>query len=176
MKMKNIFLIGLILVSANSFAQENTETPANTENREKVAQNIDALKIAYITKELNLSSDEAQKFWPIYNNYSNEIKKAKIELKQDELSFEEKKVSIMKKYKEEFKKLLNSDSRTNKCFKAEPEFHKLLKAEWMRRRGLQPQNHQQGGRQFMQQGKGNNDKQRPSRNEHSPARADRPHN
>ncbi len=181
MKMKNIFLIGLILFSANTFAQEGTETPVNNENRVKIAQNIDALKIAYITRELNLSPEEAQKFWPVYNNYTNELKKAKNELKQDEVSFEEKKVGIMKKYKEEFKKLLNNDSRVNKCFKAEPEFHKLLKAEWMRRRGLQPQNRQQGGKQLMQPGKGDNDKQRPQRNEHSPAqggshnRGERPH-
>ncbi|PQJ78807.1 sensor of ECF-type sigma factor [Polaribacter porphyrae] len=30
---------------------------------------IKALKIAYLTEQLNLTSDEAEKFWPIYNDY-----------------------------------------------------------------------------------------------------------
>ena len=34
-------------------------------NKEK----IKALKIAYITKDLNLSSSEAEKFWPVYNAF-----------------------------------------------------------------------------------------------------------
>lgn len=32
---------------------------------------IKSLKIAFITDNLNLSTDEAQKFWPIYNNYED---------------------------------------------------------------------------------------------------------
>ncbi len=31
-------------------------------------KNIKSLKIAYITNELDLSTAEAEKFWPIYNN------------------------------------------------------------------------------------------------------------
>lgn len=38
------------------------------ESREK----IKALKIAYITEQLNLTSTEAEKFWPIYNAYNRE--------------------------------------------------------------------------------------------------------
>lgn len=37
-------------------------------NRDK----IKTLKIAYITEKLNLSEKEAQKFWPIYNNFEEE--------------------------------------------------------------------------------------------------------
>jgi hypothetical protein len=40
---------------------------------------IEALKIAYITKKLNLSTDEAQKFWPIYNKYMDEIRKTRVD-------------------------------------------------------------------------------------------------
>ena len=35
------------------------------EKREKVK----ALKVAYITEQLELTTDEAQKFWPIYNAF-----------------------------------------------------------------------------------------------------------
>lgn len=32
---------------------------------------IEAEKIAFFTKRLDLSTEEAQKFWPVYNDYSN---------------------------------------------------------------------------------------------------------
>lgn len=38
---------------------------AQKKNKEK----IDALKIAHITSEVNLTSTEAEKFWPIYNEF-----------------------------------------------------------------------------------------------------------
>lgn len=34
-------------------------------------ERIKALKVAYITEELNLTSDEAAKFWPLYNAYED---------------------------------------------------------------------------------------------------------
>ncbi|MCL7754212.1 sensor of ECF-type sigma factor [Polaribacter sp. Z022] len=36
----------------------------------KSREKIKALKIAYLTEQLNLTSTEAEKFWPIYNAYS----------------------------------------------------------------------------------------------------------
>ncbi|PQJ73479.1 sensor of ECF-type sigma factor [Polaribacter butkevichii] len=38
----------------------------NKDSREK----IKALKVSYITEQLNLTPEEAEKFWPIYNAYS----------------------------------------------------------------------------------------------------------
>ncbi len=55
-KTLKILLITLF-VSASLFAQRP--------NREK----IKTLKIAHITEQLDLSKDEAQKFWPVYNAY-----------------------------------------------------------------------------------------------------------
>jgi len=42
---------------------------------------IKAIKIAYITNELSLTSDEATKFWPLFNAFEdkqNEIRKQKL--------------------------------------------------------------------------------------------------
>ena len=58
MKTKFIFPIIFLLVSSLSFSQDH---------REKVK----ALKVAYITEQLELTSDEAQKFWPIYNTFED---------------------------------------------------------------------------------------------------------
>jgi replicative DNA helicase len=60
--MKKIILF-LILIPTFVFAQNSENT------REKIKQ----LKIAFITTELNLNSDESAKFWPIYNAAENKI-------------------------------------------------------------------------------------------------------
>ena len=50
----------MVLIVANfSFAQ------GFKEKKEK----IKALKVAYITEKLDFTTDEAQKFWPIYNTF-----------------------------------------------------------------------------------------------------------
>ncbi|MDH7447206.1 sensor of ECF-type sigma factor [Aquimarina sp. 2201CG14-23] len=58
--MKKILLLCIIVFTANiSLAQKGS--------RERVK----ALKIAYITEQLNLNSKEAQQFWPIYNEHQD---------------------------------------------------------------------------------------------------------
>ena len=59
MKTKILFPIIFLLVASLSFSQ------GFKEKREKVK----ALKVAYITEQLELTTDEAQKFWPIYNTF-----------------------------------------------------------------------------------------------------------
>ena len=59
MKTKFILPIILLFISTVSFSQDFKE------KREKVK----ALKVAYITEQLELTTDEAQKFWPIYNAF-----------------------------------------------------------------------------------------------------------
>jgi len=58
MKMK-LYVVLLLLATCFTFAQ------GNQEKREK----IKALKVAFLTEKLTLTSEEAQKFWPIYNAY-----------------------------------------------------------------------------------------------------------
>jgi hypothetical protein len=41
---------------------------AQTKSSEKEEQ-VKSQKIAFFTQKLNLTSDEAQRFWPVYNNY-----------------------------------------------------------------------------------------------------------
>jgi len=57
------FIILFLLIPSFFYAQNHEE------KREKIKQ----LKIVFLTTELNLDSDEAAKFWPIYNNAENEI-------------------------------------------------------------------------------------------------------
>ena len=95
--------------------------------------NIQNLKIGFVTRQLALTSEEAQKFWPVYNEYTNELKKARQEQKEDVLAFEERALTIRKKYKGEFKKILVTDDRVNKALTIDRDFNNVLKKELQRR-------------------------------------------
>jgi hypothetical protein len=97
---------------------------------------VEALKIAYITQKLNLSPEEAQKFWPIYNKYAAEIRKVRVDgrlNKETEIEIEEKLLAIRKKYNGEFTKAL-SPEKVNAFFKAEKDFGTVLQKELLERR------------------------------------------
>lgn len=132
-----LFLLGLLVTTTVIQAQE---PPPEMEQGENMAQTIEALKTAYITKDLNLTPEEAQKFWPVYNGFAEEIKKARIDHKDDDIAFEEKRVAIMKKYRENFKTVLNNDERVKRCFRAERSFNQLLRNEIVRRNRIRMQN------------------------------------
>lgn len=106
---------------------------STTAQQQNKGQRIEALKIAYITQVLKLNSEEAQKFWPVYNSFFEDIKKAREANKDDELLFEEAALNVRKRYKPEFKKVLVDDVRVNKVFKVDAEFRDELKKELKRR-------------------------------------------
>lgn len=109
---------------------------------------LEAIQIAFLTKELNLTTDEAQKFWPVYNNYRSELLKVvKDNRDADVLEKDELVLNIRKKYKPEFKKVLSSDDRVNKIFKVEVAFKQMLKKELQNRQQNRRFGPQGGGRQ-----------------------------
>jgi len=131
--MKKIILILVMAlgISAVSLAQDD-----NDAGQKGNGSRIEALKIAYLTKKLNLSTEEAQKFWPIYNEYMGEIRKTRIDARQNqegEIPTEEKLLNVRKKYNGEFGKALSSE-KVNTFFKAEKEFGTVLQKELMERR------------------------------------------
>ncbi len=110
-------------------------------------ENVEALKVAFITRHLNLTSEEAQKFWPAYNAYFEDLKKVRKDNKEDVLAFEEAALNIKKKYKNDFKKALGSDERVNKALTADRAFMGMIREELQNRREVQgPNNDKQGGK------------------------------
>jgi Spy/CpxP family protein refolding chaperone len=79
MKIKNIFPLLLFLVSYSFYAQNDKVD----EKREK----IKAYKVSFLTTELELTSTEAERFWPIYNAFDD---------KQFELRHEKMKTYLRK--------------------------------------------------------------------------------
>ena len=86
-----------------------------------------------MTKELQLTSEESEKLWPVYNNYRNEIKAIRKEDQTDQIILEEKVLNIRKKYKDDFKSILGTDERVNKLFVAEKNFREMLRKELIKR-------------------------------------------
>ncbi len=68
------FFLGFFLMSWTIQAQY--------EPSEDDMKRIENMKIGYITKSLNLTTEEAQKFWPIYNEYNNTQKNIRKQLHQ----------------------------------------------------------------------------------------------
>ncbi|MBS1763302.1 MAG: hypothetical protein JSR00_10540 [Bacteroidetes bacterium] len=111
------FILVLItsLISIITFAQP----PANADREKK----IESLYIAYITKELKLTESEAQKFWPIHNEYDKEIKNSA--KTAAELEKQQQILNVKKKYQPKFINILGNE-RTDQFFKVDSEFRKRL--------------------------------------------------
>jgi hypothetical protein len=43
---------------------------------------VEALRIAFISKRLELSSGESERFWPVYNEYNDKVKAVRRNLKE----------------------------------------------------------------------------------------------
>ncbi len=67
-------MVILMLTTTIGFAQKM--------NRQK----IKLLKITFITEAINLTPQEAEKFWPIYNLHSNKMQQAKRALNENLIS------------------------------------------------------------------------------------------
>ena len=125
------FLLMVMLVLGTA-----TLTFAQNEEQKRDGGRIEALKIAYLTKKLDLTPEEAQKFWPIYNEYTKEIRKTRMDARKNqekEIDTEEKLLNIRKKYDGEFAKAISKE-KVNTFFRAEKEFGTLLQKELMERR------------------------------------------
>lgn len=70
---KLTILIYLVFISIPLSAQPN--------GRKEMKEKIKTMKIAFITEKLDLSSSEAEKFWPIYNAFD----KAQMKLRHEKL-------------------------------------------------------------------------------------------
>jgi len=115
--MKKYLLIILAVFGSYSFTMAQ-----NGNGREKVQ----ALKVAFITQKLHLTTAEAEKFWPVYNQYDNEIMQLRASSRSgDVLDNEQKLLDIRKKYKSSFEKILGPQ-RLNDLYNAERDFRNVL--------------------------------------------------
>jgi hypothetical protein len=115
---KNILLLLVMFGSFNLVSAQR--------NPNQQGEKVQALKIAFITQKLQLTSAEAEKFWPVYNQYENEVRSLRSNNQNgDVLENEEKLLNIRKKYKPSFEKIIGPE-KANQLFLVEKEFRNVL--------------------------------------------------
>ncbi len=142
----------LLFITTTIFAQQKMKR-----------ENIKLLKTAYLTDALDLTSAEAEKFWPVYNLYAEKIQNLKFSTEAgmhrkinslggiDQVSEEqaqklideslkmEQEISINKiKMTVELSKILSA-KKILKLQKAEKDFNRRMLQEYGKRRGMKGQ-------------------------------------
>jgi hypothetical protein len=109
----------------------------------EIKDRIRAAEIAYLSQKLDLTPDEAQKFWPLYNQYTREVevliaerrnRTAPTERKEiqkqaiagdNELKYDQRMLDIKTHYNREFQKVLPA-TKAGSVFRSEREFRNQL--------------------------------------------------
>ena len=119
--MKKYLLIFTLLLGSLSAVKAQDDQPGDETKKQ---ERIKALYVAYITQQLNLSPEEAQKFWPVHSQFETELKGVKPEL--PELDKQQAVLNIKKRFQENFNRILGP-KRCEHFFRMDGEFkHKLL--------------------------------------------------
>lgn len=136
-----------LLVLATAFSPgvtaQDDDMPSIPEER---MQEIKAQRTAFLTQRLDLSPAEAEKFWPVYNQFDKELDANRKEMRAEhkavkkdtdlteaeasaaidkEMAGRQKELDIRRKYATEFKKTIGA-VKTLKLGKAERDFRKEL--------------------------------------------------
>ncbi len=120
-----------------------------------------SVRIAFLTKRLSLTPDEAQVFWPVYNQYQSEVQAVRQKLKNDYqeskgdfdsmsdkevekmvdgfVQMKEKEYNIFTRYHAEFKRVLPI-RKVAKLYRAEQDFTRIV----LQRLNNQKQNQRPG--------------------------------
>ena len=113
-----------------AFAQENQPGDDLTKQ-----EKIRALYVAYVTQQLQLTPDEAQRFWPVHTQFEAELKGVNKEL--PELPKQQAHLDIKKKYQDNFTKILGTN-RCERFFRMNDEFKRKLR-DRLQKQGHNPQ-------------------------------------
>lgn len=136
----SIILFSLLFFTVSHAQEENKDRKPDFEK-------FNAMRIAFITDRLNLSPNEAQVFWPVFNEYQSQKDAIRMETFKIERQFMErvediteteskelleKRMELKKKemeldtqYHEKFKKVLSS-KKIMKLYLSEHEFKSFL--------------------------------------------------
>lgn len=150
--MKTISFITLLFLSTTGFAQ------AGGKKGGPIRERIRSERVAFITERLALSSDEAQRFWPVYNQFTDQLEELKKQqrenrktandklavltdkeverLLQEELNSQQQMVDLQRRYQVELAKVIPV-KKIAMLYKAEHDF-KITLLRKMREAGQKP--------------------------------------
>lgn len=146
--LKTILVLAFFLSIGIGYSQPAGSPPKNkTEQRQAKKDNIESMKIAFLTTKLELTPEEAQKFWPVYNQYNEKLQELRKKRRQDEreakknfedltdkevevaidndLAFRQKELDLQKEYSAKFKAVLPM-KKVARLYHAEEQFKRVL--------------------------------------------------
>ena len=104
--------------------------PMTKQQRER----LESFRIQFITKKLDLTPAEAEKFWPVYNEQKEASRNLMQTKKEDEIEFQEAMLVIRKKFKKDLMPILKTEERVNLALKVDRELLNKMRNEMMRRK------------------------------------------
>ena len=150
--MKKILIVPLLFFMVSAFAQSP-----------EAMKKIQSAKIALITERLNLTPEQAEKFWPVYREFSNRNREIRKEFTQARRTFDpnsateeenkrmlemantvkQQQLNLEQEYSKRMLKVITS-RQLNNLRKAENDFNEMIirriKAQQMRKQQLQRNN------------------------------------
>ncbi|CAN5526573.1 hypothetical protein BH10BAC1_BH10BAC1_15650 [soil metagenome] len=146
--LKTIFVLAFVSLSGISYSQSMGSPPnGKGQKQQDKRDNIESMKIAFLTTKLDLTPEEAQKFWPVYNQYSDKLQELRKKRRDDErqakknfedltdkeleeamdsdLAFKQKELDLQKEYNTKFKAVLPI-KKVSKLYAAEEQFKRVL--------------------------------------------------
>src|SRR5678810_384108 len=143
--MKNLLVPVLICLAVTAFAQPRQQGGGGNHPPRPNREQVEAMKVGFLTKRLDLTSEEEKVFWPVYNKYQDELEALRktrrermdpkvfeqlsdkeIEKAVDaELVSRQNELDLLKKYHSQFKQVLPI-KKVAKLYRAEEDFKREL--------------------------------------------------
>lgn len=155
--MKKLLMIAMWLVSGWAWAQDPTAEP--TLQDPQVQEKIKNLRIAYISDKLGLTPEQAERFWPVYREFSDKRRDLRQEFvdarkqintenpdpaKQEELvklglNLKQRELDLEKVYSDRLLKVITAQQMLT-LRKAEGDFQRIILEQIQQRRMMQQRN------------------------------------
>ncbi len=151
-------MIFCLLMAVGAYAQEQDVVEQNAQDP-KVQERIKNLRIAYISDKLGLTPEQAEKFWPVYREFSDKRKElhmefaksrrevnaqnpnpqAQEELVKRGLELKQKELDLEKDYSGRLMKIISAQQILN-LRQAEGDFQRIVLQQVQQRRMMQQRN------------------------------------
>lgn len=179
----------LVLMSGAASAQQPDQPEAGAQKK------IESLKSAYLGQQLNLSPEEAKRFWPVYQQYQQQMESLAEKRRENQdarnrmthpsdqevdqaldrdFNLQQQALQLREQYRQRFRQIIPSQ-KVMQLYKSERDFNMKLIRELRQRGGSEPQA-RPAGRDFPRQQPASEGTRRvrPAPVRQSPARTPRP--
>lgn len=140
--MKNIITLLLLVFGLfQATAQQPKQGPptppqkgVNWKFAKEQQQKMEMYKVQFVTKKLQLTREEAEAFWPVYEANRKEVQEIVKSKIGDEIALQEAMLNAKKKLKISLKPILKTEDRINQALKIDREFLNRMKGEMGKRK------------------------------------------